>query len=311
MKICQSKALSIFDYREIDLSQYAAPFSMNNEELEEKLTKFRTRHAPMTEADSVETGDFVTLDTVSETPRFRKTGVTLRVGKGLFSRELEQAILGMRVGEPRTIALPDAAAHVTIRSIRRRTLPPLTDDTVASWGIEGAKTVEQLIAVVKEEAQSQYIADTAESVAVAVSGEANRRSVFDLDEEEIRTVEDEGRNMAEDMLRSAELDPATATDEEVLAVSGRTKQEHFDFLRWLSLDGLKSAVIGELMMERDGVEVRAEDYPAALQSCADGMGVTLEEAGKILPYDKFLRQTAATYYFEQIENYVKIYLERK
>lgn len=311
MKICKSKALSIFDFREIDLSRYAAPFSMSKEELEERLTKLRTRHAPMAEADSVETGDFVMLDTVSEAPRFRKTGVTLHVGKGLFSRELEQEILGMRVGEARTVALPDAAAQVTIRSIRRRILPPLTDDVVASWGIEDAKTVEHLIAVLKEEARSQYVADTAESVAVAVSGEANRRSLFDLDEEEIRTVEDEGRNMAEDMLRSVELDPATATDEEVLAVSGRTKQEHFDFLRWLSLDGLKSAVIGELMMERDGVEVRAEDYRTALQSCADGMGVTLEEAGKILPYDKFLRQTAANYYFEQIENYVKIYLERK
>lgn len=44
MMICRSKAVSVFDYRNIDLGEYAAPFVMNEETLQQKLEKLRTRH---------------------------------------------------------------------------------------------------------------------------------------------------------------------------------------------------------------------------------------------------------------------------
>lgn len=37
MMICRSKAVSVFDYRNIDLGEYAAPFVMNEETLQQKL----------------------------------------------------------------------------------------------------------------------------------------------------------------------------------------------------------------------------------------------------------------------------------
>lgn len=311
MELCRSKAIEIFDYREIDISQYAGPFSMSDEELAERLDKIRARHAAMVEAETVRNDDFVTLDTVSETPKFQKTGITVRVGKGLYSRELEQAILGMEAGEERTITIPDAEARVTVRSIRRRVLPELNDETVAAFGIEGVETVAQLTAQIRAEAKAQYVSDMAEAVAVAVSSEANDRSTFALDEEELREVEAEGQAMAEDMLRSAGLDPETATDEEVMSVSGRTKQGHYDFLRELSRSELRGVAIGADLMARDGETIPDGAYDEAVQACADGMGLTRPEAEKILTYPKFLRQTAANYYFEKIVDHVTCYLNKE
>ena len=112
MMICRSKAVSVFDYRNIDLGEYAAPFVMNEETLQQKLEKLRTRHGRLQNADSVMQDDFVTLNTESDIPKYQKTGLQLRVGKGLFSPELEQAILGMRTGGEETVSLPEGEVRV-------------------------------------------------------------------------------------------------------------------------------------------------------------------------------------------------------
>ena len=311
MELCRSKAVEICDFHSLDPGRWAPPFTMDETEQKERLDRLRSRHGRMTEAGRVEPEDFVTLDSESDTPKYQKTNLNLRVGRGLFSPELEQGILGMAPGETRELALPEARARVTVRSVKRRVLPPLTDETVAAWGMDGVSTVEALIASVREKARSQYIEDMAEAVAVELSNEVNANSRFALDPEEVETVCAEGQQMAEDMLRSAGLDPETADDEAVRAVSGRTKQEHYDFLRQISVDGLKSAVIGAEHMKRDGVEPTEDQYKAALGECAEGLGVTEEAAHQILPWQKFLRQTAANYLFEEIIDYVTNYMKQE
>lgn len=311
MELCRSKAVEICDFHSLDPGRWAPPFTMDETELKERLDRLRSRHAAMTEAERVEPEDFVTLDSRSALPKFEKTNLNVRVGRGLFSPELEQGILGMTAGETRELELPEARARVTVRSVKRRVLPPLTDETVAAWGMDDISTVEALIASVREKARAQYVEDLAEAVAVELSGEVNANSRFALDPEEVETVCAEGRQMAEDMLRSAGLDPETADDEAVRAVSGRTKQEHYDFLRQLSIDGLKSAAIGAAHMKRDEVEPSEDQYKTALRECAEGMGLSEEAARQILTYPKFLRQTAANYLFEEIIDYVTNYMKQE
>ena len=311
MNICKSKAVTICDFRSLDPGKYAPPFEMTKEEWNEKLQKLLMRHAAMIDAERIEADDFVTLDTASEVPKFCKKAITLRVGKGLFSKALEDAILGMVQGEEKTLALPEGEATVRILAIKRRVLPELCDETVRSFGMDGVETVEAMKAQIAADARAQYIEDTAEAVAVELSNEANEKSTFELDEDEVNEVLKEGRDMANDMLASAGLDPASCTDEQVLAVAGRTKQEHYDFMDALSVDGLKGAVLGELLMEQDGDTVREGEYENAVKECAEGMGLSEEQARAVIAYPKFLRSRAANYRFDAIIAFVKEYLERK
>ena len=217
----------------------------------------------------------------------------------------------MAQGEEKTVALPEGKATVCVLAIQRRVLPPLTDETVGMLGMEGVETVEALKAQIVSEARAQYVEDMAEAVAVELSNEANERSTFELDDDERKEVLKEGRDMANDMLASAGLDPKTCTDEQVLAVAGRTKREHYDFLETLSVDGLKSTVLGAILMERDGEPIREGEYEKAVQECAEGMGISEEQAKAVITYPKFLRSRAANYQFEAIVTFVKDYLERK
>ena len=311
MNLCKSKAITVCDFRSLDPGKYAPPFEMTEEERNDKIRKCLMRHAELCDAEIVETDDFVTLDASSDVPKFRKKAITVRVGKGLFSKALEDAIVGMTRGEEKTLALPEGKAVVRILAIQRRVLPPLTDETVRLLGMDGIKTVAALKAQIVSEARAQYVEDMAEAVAVELSNEANERSTFELDEDERNEVLKEGRAMANDMLASAGLDPETCTDEQVLAVAGRTKQEHYDFLDAISVDGLKTSVLGELLMQRDGETIREGEYEKAVQECAEGMGISEDQAKTIVTVPKFLRSRAANYQFEAIIAFVKEYLERK
>lgn len=162
------------------------------------------------------------------------------------------------------------------------------------------------------EAKAQYAEDMAESLTAWLSDEIADRSTFLLDPDEVRAEEEEGRQWADELLRNAGLDPEAADDDAVMAVSGKTKQEHYDFVRSVYVGGLKSACLGTEMMAADGVEITGADYQKALTVCAESMGVSPEEAAqKVLPYEKYLRQAAADYQFTKLENYVKNYLTQE
>ena len=311
MKICRSKAVKICDFRTIDPGAYAPPFEMSDEELNESIEKLLKRHSAMTDADSVKADDIVTIDVSSELPKFNKKALSLRVGRGLYSPELEERLIGMRPGEETALVIDGAEVKAALLFAKRRVLPALTDETVSSLGIEGVDTVEALKAHLIGEARREYVEDMAEAVAVEVSNEANAQSEFKLDEDELNEVIAEGRAMANDMLASAGLDPESASDDEVLAVMGRTKQEHYDFIDEISAGSLKSTAIGAAMMERDDEEILLGEYEEAVRLCAEGMGISLEEAEKIVTYPRFLRQRAANYSFDAILEYVENYLERK
>lgn len=306
----KSKVLTLADYREVDLSTVAAPFSMEKEELDKELTKYRSRYGTMATANTVAEGDIVTLRLQGNSPRFRKESVQVRVGKGLLDRELEEKLVGLSPKETALLSVANETVQVTVLDIRRRRLAPLTDEAVAGWGLEDISTVEELKASIIDHARKEYVVDMAEALAVYLTEEVCRRSAFALDESELEAARQEGHAMAVDMLRSSGLNPDTATDEEVQAVTGRrTKQEHFDFVEGLCMDGVKSDAIGALLMEQEQAPLPTEDaYEKALNECAEGMGLSLEEAKNVLTRSRFYRQRAANYFFEKLEAYCKEYL---
>ena len=309
-ELVKSKVLELYELESIDFGDYVEPFSMEEEEMGAELTRERTRRSTMEEADRIALDDFVRLDLVSDVPKYQKNGLQLRIGKGLFDPVLEKAILGMAKGETQIVELPGVRAEVTVTDIRRRVLPPLTDEAVAAWGMEGIAGVQALKDSIWEKERAQYMEDMAKALAVAVSRDINANSSFQLDVGELEAVRAESREMAADMLKSAGLDPDTVDDDAVFAVSGLTKAEHFDFLQQLSEDSLKSAAIGAKQMAEDGVTVTEMDYQKALQACAEALGLSPDEAKKVLTEPKFLRQTAANYNFEKIEAAAKAWLSK-
>lgn len=122
---------------------------VTDEEVEEQLQALRNHYATIEKCDEdrpVQDGDVAVVDyygTVQgETEKIiEEQGHYLQVGKKLFAKEFEDALVGMKVGDNQnvTIAYPDDALnakfagktidyHIELKDIKKRVLPELNDE---------------------------------------------------------------------------------------------------------------------------------------------------------------------------------------
>lgn len=307
----KSRVLSAYDYRALDLSGVVPPFAPDEEALERALLNLRKRHAVPAEADTVEGDDFVTLRCASENRRFQKDSIVVRVGRGLFSRELEAGLLGLHKGGERQLTADGAPVTVRILEIRRLLLPPLTDENAALWNIDGAKTVEALKAALLARQREEFIRDTAEGMTGEVLTLINERSSFSLDESDLAREMADAHVMLRDMLRSSGVDPDTATEAELREETGMSLEEHTAFLEGIYRDSFCSFLLARELVRPEEVDASDEAYEAALRELSEQTGKSAAEAQEVLTPAKFLRQRVSDAYFERVETRIKQYLNGK
>ena len=86
--------------------------------------------APLPEGECAALGDTLTLRTTSELPKFNKERVTVSIGRGLYDKGLEEALVGKKAGESCTVTIKDKPVAATILEIKRKTAPEPTDEMV-------------------------------------------------------------------------------------------------------------------------------------------------------------------------------------
>lgn len=86
------------------------------------------------EGTCAQTGDTLTIATVSALPKFNKPRVTVSIGRGLYDKTLEAALVGRKVGEGCTITVKDQTVEATVLEIKRKVVPEPTDEMVVELG---------------------------------------------------------------------------------------------------------------------------------------------------------------------------------
>lgn len=94
------------------------------------VVKDRLVLAPLPEGSPAEPGDTLTLHTVSELPKFNRERVTVSIGRGLYDKGLEDALVGKKVGDSCEVTVKDRPVSATVLEIRRKTTPEPTDEMV-------------------------------------------------------------------------------------------------------------------------------------------------------------------------------------
>ncbi len=305
----KSRVIKVFDYKKVGLNKVIKGFQLSKEDLENELLKIQKQNASIKDVNTIKKDDFVILNCSSNNPRFNKININVKIGLGLFNKELESKLVGSHLHECKEFIIQNDQVRVTIESIKRKELPELTNQNISSFHIEGVNTLEQLKEKIYTKKCNEFIEDMTESVALYISDEVTSRSEFELDEEEIEMQKQEGIKMAKDMIVSNGYDPETINEKTMLEISGRTKEEHFKFVSDIFVSSFKSALIGFKQMKDDDYQLPEDGYDQAIALYIEGIGGTKEEAKKELPYEKYLLQQAGEYNFNQIESYVKKYLK--
>lgn len=270
----KSKALEIYDYRQVDISQFLTGFTPDEKQLEKDMNRWLRRYGKIVSAEKLESGDNAMVCCRSEVARYNKPSVNVPVGKGLFDRELEKQMLGMTPGESRTLYTGDTKVEVTLLSASRTVLPEKTDEAIAALGVEGVASLKALrILCLQKQIEGFLLEDENPDMASAyVWQEVAKNSRFERDEEECRQMDVQAekrleavrKSYAEDVQAYAEADES---DEEESSMS----PEDFtvDTFRQVYLTELDLATVGQALLREENALLTKEDYEARLMKLQD------------------------------------------
>jgi hypothetical protein len=114
------------------------------EEAEEKASRIAWKYKRLESQREVKEGDIVTVTLNGPTKKFTRT-TQLRVGEGLFDKDLERAFIGKKKGKGAFLHR-EGRIDYEITKIERMIVPDVTDDMVKAENIEGIDTLQGLIA---------------------------------------------------------------------------------------------------------------------------------------------------------------------
>jgi thioredoxin reductase (NADPH) len=101
------------------------------EEARKAIVKGHITLEELPQGTKAELGDTLDLRCVSELPRYNKPKVTASLGRGLYNKDLELALVGHAVGETVHVAVGEKDVEATVLRIRRKQVPEPTDEMVA------------------------------------------------------------------------------------------------------------------------------------------------------------------------------------
>lgn len=301
--VLKSKLIRGCDYRGIDISGFAVKLEADPVRLERDLLNFRRRYAEQVEARQVERLDMVTVTCHCENPRFQKEHLTLRVGTGLFSRELEDQMIGIPVGDQRVLSVGGCPVTLRVEKCVREILPELSDELARRCGIPGIATKEDIITYVRGNQFEEELEGPADDVYVYLAGQVMENSEFELDEGEVMTA----RNM---MLHQLETSPITGgrplsqlSDEECMEKFGATRQQMEDGMLQSGDTSVKAAVLGQEICRKQGKLLRESDYEDYLARMSDGSRRPVEETRRKHPLTEYILDYYGGVYMDGLEEY--------
>ncbi len=89
--------------------------------------------------EPVQQGDTVTFSCESGLLKYNRPKLTLSVGRGLFSRAVEDALIGRTAGDTFVTEADQCPVRVSVFEIRRKEVPEPTDEMAAEMGVKNMK----------------------------------------------------------------------------------------------------------------------------------------------------------------------------
>lgn len=186
------------------------------------------------EGTKAEIGDTLTLKTVSELPKFNKEKVSVSIGRGLYDKGLEEALVGKQVGDSVSVLVKERNVTATVLEMKRKAAPMPTDEMVQA--LQAKNHQNKLITTVAE-----YEAFIAEDKVLSVLAEINYYTmtplledypIAEFDESDIAVLGKLERDMFRDLfLKESGIDVETATPEQMQELLHVNTMDEFIALR--------------------------------------------------------------------------------
>ncbi len=183
------------DYRDFEF-EHEADLRCPKEYIEKQLRHI-TRGSRRTEkAEVLQKGDVAVLKLESKAAKFDRPSVTLTVGGGLFDKELEEKLVGRKVGERFAVTVNGEEVKTEVLSATRSVYPEPDDEMVKKYvagkdDMEGVETVEQYIEHIKSHYAAEKKQETVFGILDSVAEYVLTHTDWEFDEKEVQKVYDD------------------------------------------------------------------------------------------------------------------------
>ena len=261
----KSRAVKVYDYHEADITDFVKGFVLDEEQYEKDLARILKRYGKKVEADTVSDGDTVTVTCVSELPRYNKAGLPVVIGRGLFGKDIEAELIGMNRGETKTVGKDGKPVSLTVDAVSHTVLPELSDENVASFGLDGISSVAELRRLLVAKQVEGFILEdeNADMASAFVWQQVANNSTVERDHEEYEHFLKKAEKKVAEMAAFAD-----AEDEENEEPEQEGVMDH-DALVNMLVSELDLAAIGAGMMENAGISLSVEDYTANIDKLCE------------------------------------------
>ncbi len=273
--------LEVKDYIGIEVEKIK--LSVTDQQVEDALDRLREGHArlePIEKRDTVERGDFVTLDfegSIAGKPFAGSNGENylLEIGGQRALPEFENAIVGLRVGERQTVQVnyptsypnPEIAGKsvgfsVVVRDLKRKVLPPLDDDFAKDHG--ECASLEELRAALRSRLEHELEQIQHEALKEQVVNRVIEKNSFtpppSMVERQARYLLERAQNETAGSRRSEQTEAVSSSAETRKALEARAVRQ------------VQATLLVEKIAQAEHIEISDKDVQERIDSLTKAAG---------------------------------------
>lgn len=289
MRKLKSTLIEEFDFRKVDVSGEDFTYEIDKEFIEKEILRIKKKNKVLHEVEEVKAGDIVVCSLKSINPKFNKENVSISVGLGLFKREIEMALIGMKKSESKTIDTDNESVSIDVINVKRSALPELTDEMVQKEEIDNVTNVKSLMEHLEQrykDEKNNAIDEKSYPLIENVIEQVVANSKFDINEEDIQYISEfdiqKARVLCE--LEGLTLEKMTAEDFE-----GKIPVKSYDqFLKMINdikKEQLPVLLLGLKNAEKDGYKPSYDEYDKGMKEYYTMYHIPPEVAYRAMPFE--------------------------
>ncbi len=251
--------LSSYEPVEIEMP----PAEVTEAEIDAQVDMLMSYHSTFEDADrAVEDGDYVTADikNVKNAEAISGEGRMVAVGAGNLPKAFDEALVGMKAGETKEVSwtpevegAPEAAVEVTVKNVRERKTPELTDEFVKeNFGFDDIAAMRDAVKLELEADKTSQLPQLKENRAVSKLAERLELDEMDADYEQ-SVFQDLGQNFLQS------LSSRGMTLDTWLSANGLTSEAFIADLHRQANDVARESLALDALARELKIEVTDED----------------------------------------------------
>ncbi len=260
----KSRVVTLYDYTQAAVPDEMRRWRIDEAEIDHQIETLSHSHAVEMDADTVAPGDSVVCKGESAVPRWNKPVLLFYPGHELCEKGIEDALIGMNVGEGKTIAASEGELTLTVCRIVRRVPHPVDDDLVQLEKIEGVENLEQYRRWYREITEQRNRQDRINHIARMLLNETAAKTVYEIDEAEETEWATHLANLEYDSMVANGMDPTVPEDGVEFLTEEQAREKLVDQARpffrnefayialAVQLSGMDEATYFRTELERDG-----------------------------------------------------------